>query len=152
MNLPDEGLSGQPFLQQPRVIQIRRTLRAIWLAMIFSMGWVSYVLFHSLKERPSDSPILPVAAAICAIMSFVAPDWIASHARPGPTNNPMDTKLGMILINHILRFALTEAALMMMLLWNPAPTAVNSACLYGLAAALMIYHFPSDSRMERLAA
>src|SRR5437868_4220717 len=137
---------GQPFLQIPRVRQIRLTLRIIWAAMVVSMAWVSFVLHHSLTEPPIKQPLLAGVAVVVAILSFVLPEWISRNLRPPPSNDTLDTKLGMLLINHILRFALTEAALMLVLLTH-ADNAVVVGCAYGVALGLMFFHFPSDERI-----
>jgi hypothetical protein len=142
MNVPD----GQPFLQMPRVRQIRLTLRIVWAAMIASMGWVSFVLHHSLAEAPLKQPLLAGIAAGLAILSFVVPDWVGRAMRPPPAAATMDTKLGMLLITHILRFALTEAALLLVLL-SYANNVIVVGCAYGIALGLMFFHFPSDQRI-----
>jgi hypothetical protein len=151
MNVSDQGFAGQPFLQIPRVIQIRRTLLILWGAMIVSMGWVSYVLFHSLPEAPIKSPVAPFIALLLAFLSFSLPDWLIRRIRPAPPNNTMDTRLGLLLINHILRFALTEGALLLALLSNTHPGPMSAGCFYGVALGLMVIHYPTDSRILSLA-
>jgi hypothetical protein len=142
MNVTD----GQAFLQIPRVRQIRLTLRIVWAAMIVSMGWVSFVLHHSLTEAPLKQPLLAPIAVVIAVLSFVLPDWISRALRPPPSGDAMDAKLGMLLINHILRFALTEAALMLVLL-SHAQDVIVVGCAYGIALGLMFFHFPTDQRI-----
>lgn len=142
MNLTDET----PFLQIPRVRQIRLTLRIVWAAMVLSMAWVSFVLHHALTEPPIHQPLLPTVSVIIAILSFLIPDWVARVLQPSPENITMDTRLGMLLINHILRFALTETALMLVLLTYPQNTIVVGLA-YGVALGLMFFHFPTDQRI-----
>ena len=150
MNLPDSPPDGQSFLQHPRVIQIRRTLMAIWVALLFSMGWVSYVLFHALKAPILSSTVGTLAATFAGALSFILPNWISKKFKPGRGFDQLDAQLGMILINHILKFALTEMALIFALLSNPSLTAGGTAILYLLAAAMMIFHFPSEVRVQSI--
>jgi len=151
MNLTDPSLNGQPFLQIPRVIQIQRSLRIVWLIMLFSMGWISYVFFNTLQGPLTDPALLTVAAAIFVLCSFLLPDWLCRKLRPGPGPGPsaLEALLGVILINHIFRFALTEGALILLLMAYHNSTA--AFCFYGAACGLMVFHFPTDSRFESLA-
>lgn len=134
----------------PKFIQIRRTLRFVWLALVFSMGWVSYVLFKVMQSPPPFNPLFPLLAGLMAFLSFAVPGFLGRRLAGVPGADPLDAKLGNILVTHILRFAFTEAALIILLISNPYPSPGSSLTYFGAAFVLMIFHFPSNERLAKL--
>jgi hypothetical protein len=149
MNLTDPSPQRQPLLD-PRVMQIRRTLRLIWAITLLSMGWVVFVFYKGVSGPISPSPALPILAGLVAALSFFVPDFISKHLTPKAAGNSLDTRLGMVMINYILRFALSEAGLVLLLISNAHPGPESSFTIYLLVVALMIFHFPKNRRFEAL--
>lgn len=146
MNVSDQVPLGQSILQHTRVVQIRRTLLIVWGALILSMGFVCYV-FMKVPHSVELSVPMQIAAVIVGVFSFVIPNIVQQKLAVGGVD-PMDAALGRLMITHILRFALTEAAMVLLLLANPKPGWSMNFAIYGIACILMVFHFPRWSRIE----
>jgi len=74
MFLADPTPTAQTFLRHPRVAQTRRTLRIVWFAIVGSMSYISYVIYHKLEEPLIHSSVLVMVAIAIALASPFAPN------------------------------------------------------------------------------
>lgn len=146
MNVSEQGPLAQSILQHTKVVQIRRTILIVWGALIFSMGFVCYV-FMKVPHQVELSVPLQIAAVIVGVFSFVIPNIVQRKLAVGGID-PLDAALGRLLITHVLRFALTEGAMILLLLANPKPGPAMNFAIYGVACVLMAFHFPNQRRIE----
>jgi len=151
MTVPESPSPGNPFLQHPRVAQLRRSLRFVWFFMLFSMAFVCFVVYHSLSAPLSLDPATFGSAAVAlALASVLLPDWLAQKINSGKAQDPLGTLIASLILDFILRFMMTETALILLMLvyHKDAPMAL---AMYGAACGLMLFHYPSDTRILQIA-
>lgn len=150
MNLADPTDDRQAFSRHPKVVQIYRTLTIVWFAMIFSMGMMSFVLLKAIKtgaDTHSGSIGLQVLGALFAFGSFYLPGIIARKIKSPPTvTDPYEAMLPGLMIEYVLRFAMTESSLMLLLIAERHATSSSAFVYFGAALAVMIFHFPRLNR------
>jgi hypothetical protein len=150
MDLPNTG--SAPFSQHPKLAQSRLVLRVIWGAMVMSMGVVSFVFSQVPPVSMPNFQLFQLIATVVAVMSFVIPGflWNASRKMKRPEGESFEARFGQIFVTHIFRFALTEAALILLLISSPSHELTTLMTYFGAAVALMIFHYPKDDRLDQM--
>ena len=133
-------------MQHTKVVQIRRTMLIVWGALVLSMAFVCYV-FMTVPHQVQLSVPLQIAAVIVGVFSFVIPNMVQRKLSVGGID-PLDAALGRLLVTHVLRFALTEAAMIFLLMANPKPGWAINFTIYAVALVLMGFHYPNRRRFE----
>jgi hypothetical protein len=142
MNLTDPADDRQAFLQHPKVRQTYSTLRVVWVAMMVSMATMSYVLFNAFKAQTRVTvPVLMAIGALAAVGSLFVPQLIAKRIR-GTPGDPVEGRMPALMILYILRFAMTEMGLLLLLMGDASGDAMRACVYLGAALALMAIHFP----------
>src|SRR5262249_16640135 len=116
---------------------------------LISMGFVAWVFYKSVLAPLAPYWYLQVLAALNGALSFFVADFFMRMVPDTPTNT-LENRLGKIMVGFIMRFAFTEASLILLLISNSHPGAASSLMFYGMSVALMVFHFPSDERVNSL--
>lgn len=149
MNLPNPDSPNQPFLHDPKLPGAARGLRVAWFIMVLSMGYMTFVFSKLPVTGTFDYRIMEAVAAFVVILSFVFPALIGRIMARTQAKS-FEAKFGQILIQYILRFALTESGLILLLISSQSRDAGILVTYFGAFLVVMIIHYPKDENINEI--